>query len=72
MKKISDRGVFRPIIVLNGEVAGIWKRTLQKGSILVETEIFSVEAKGLGDLFTEAAKSYGQFSGKEVEIQLAR
>ncbi|HEX9091831.1 MAG TPA: winged helix DNA-binding domain-containing protein, partial [Anaerolineales bacterium] len=28
MKEISDRGVFRPVIVVNGQVAGIWKRTI--------------------------------------------
>ncbi len=29
-KAVSDNGIFRPIIVINGRVKGIWKRTVKK------------------------------------------
>jgi hypothetical protein len=30
MKEVSDRGIFWPILVLNSQVAGTWKRTINK------------------------------------------
>jgi hypothetical protein len=37
---ISKNGIFRPIIVINGQVKGLWKRTLKKDKILIETSLF--------------------------------
>ncbi len=39
-KAISNNGVFYPVIVLNGQVAGTWKRTIQKGAAKIETNLF--------------------------------
>jgi hypothetical protein len=38
---ISTNGIFRPIIVLNGQVVGLWKRSLIKNKIVIEPKLFS-------------------------------
>lgn len=68
MKKISDRGVFRPIIVVNGQVAGIWKRTIQKTMMLLEIQPFSPTDPYSKDLINEAITQYGNFSGKKTAV----
>jgi len=68
MKDISNRGVFRPIIVINGQVAGIWKRTIQKDSVIVELQPFEPLSSSIQKLMITAARQYGSFLGKSVEI----
>ncbi len=69
MKEISDRGVFRPIIVVNGQVAGIWKRTNNKEIVTIEIQPFEKFDQLTMVLIDHAAKKYGSFSGKKIEIQ---
>jgi hypothetical protein len=69
MKKISDRGVFRPIIVVNGQVVGIWKRTVQKGILLVEIQPFTTTDQATMDLIAQAVSQYGHFSSKKIELK---
>lgn len=69
MKKISDRGVFRPIIVIDGQVTGIWKRTIVKDTLLIEIQPFSPTGQPTMDLITHAANQYGHFSGKKMELK---
>jgi hypothetical protein len=69
MKEISDRGVFRPIIVVNGQVKGIWKRTIQKDTMLVEIQPFTPIEPSIMQYIIRAASLYGQFSGKKIEVK---
>jgi hypothetical protein len=39
-KTISTNGIFRPSVVINGQVLGTWKRTVRKNEMVVETEFF--------------------------------
>ncbi len=39
-KVISSNGIFRPVIVVNGQVAGIWKRTIKNDEVIVKSELF--------------------------------
>lgn len=39
-KAVSGNGIFRPVIVVRGEVIGIWKRTEKKANVLIEIEFF--------------------------------
>jgi hypothetical protein len=67
---VSNNGIFHPIVVVNGQVTGIWKPTIQKGKVLVETEFFEPPEKTTLRLVEEAAKKYGNFLGMEAEIFL--
>lgn len=39
-KTISDNGIFRPTIVVSGQVAGIWRRTIKKDKVFVKMVFF--------------------------------
>jgi hypothetical protein len=64
-KAISNNGIFRPIIVANGQVAGTWKRTIKKETIIVEPEFFTPCDPLIKLQFEDAAKRYVRFLGKE-------
>lgn len=68
-KTVSNNGIFRPVIVVNGQVAGIWKRAIKKDKVLVETEMFDQPGKTTKSLIEKAAIQYGQFLSKEIEIR---
>lgn len=61
-------GIFKPIIVVNGKVIGIWKRTIKKDSLLVETLFFSPAEKIEAEILYHAIEPYAQFLGLKTEI----
>jgi hypothetical protein len=68
MKEISDRGVFRPILVIDGQVAGTWKRSLHADALRVEIQPFEQLDPALSDEIVAAAARYGRFLDKQIEI----
>ena len=40
---ISINGIFRPVILINGRVTGVWKKSVKKGKLTVELEFFPKE-----------------------------
>ena len=69
-KAISDNGIFRPVVLVNGQISGLWKRTLKKDSVLIESDYFRPHNKTEEHLLFSAAKSFGHFAKKNVEIML--
>jgi hypothetical protein len=65
-KAISENGIFRPIIVVNGQVCGIWKRTIKKDKVFVETDFFDKPSNTTLDQIKELFHLYGDFIGKEI------
>jgi hypothetical protein len=65
---ISNNGFFRPVIVVNGRVTGIWKRTSKKGKLLVEAQFFKASPKTVQALVNKAGKAYGDFMGQSTEV----
>lgn len=66
---ITGNGIFKPIIVVNGTVTGIWKRTLKKDIVCIEPTYFNKNEaldKGLAE---EAVKPFGAFLGLAPSIQ---
>jgi len=63
VKAVSNNGVFRPVIVQNGSVIGIWKRILKKDKVLLETEFFMRDYKDLQKKAEKSFKSYIEFLG---------
>lgn len=39
-KAVSNNGIFYPVVVINGQVAGTWKRTTLKNKLKIETSFF--------------------------------
>lgn len=65
---IIANGMFKPVIIVNGQVAGTWKRAIKKDKVLVDTEFFEKPDKTILDLVEKAASSYGHFLEKKAEV----
>ncbi|RZJ28867.1 MAG: winged helix DNA-binding domain-containing protein [Flavobacterium sp.] len=64
----TSNGIFRPLIVVNGQVAGIWKRTIVKEKVRIEFTFFEKKPKAFEkELLAEASK-FAEFIGKTPEM----
>jgi len=68
-KAISSNGVFRPIIVVNGRISGLWKHTIKKDKLLIDLNHFRPHNQSEKRLITRAAESFGHFSGMNTEVR---
>lgn len=59
----GGNGVFNPTLVIDGRVAGVWKRTLKKDAVLVEVTPFRPLSDSETDALRAAADRYGAFLG---------
>ncbi len=60
--------VFKPTLVIDGEVAGTWRKVQKRSHVLVEVEPFAVlPARQWRDV-EAAASAYGSFLGTEAEV----
>jgi hypothetical protein len=64
----SSNGIFRPIIVINGQVVGLWKKTIKKDKLLLGTNIIHLKANVSKNSILKAAKPLGNFLSKQVEL----
>ncbi len=64
----GNNGMFSPTLVVDGQVTGVWQRTLKKAAVVVEVAPFrpltSAEEHALG----AAAERYGAFLGLPVAL----
>jgi len=60
---ISTNGIFYPAIVLDGRVAGTWKRTIAKGAVTITLSPFAPLKKKERQAIAAAAERYGAFLG---------
>jgi hypothetical protein len=56
------------IVVINGQVVGSCRRTFQKKSVVIETDIFTELTRAEQQAVTEAAHRYGAFFGMSVVL----
>lgn len=67
-KAVSSNGIFRPVIVFNGQVIGIWRRTTKKGRLEIYCNLFVPASPKLKVQIHEAFVSYGQFWQTAVSV----
>lgn len=65
-KAISSNGIFRPIIVINGEVAGIWKRETKKDTFQITLQPFRKLSKKQEERLREKTEQFGRFYGRNI------
>jgi hypothetical protein len=65
---IVGHGIFKPIIVAGGKIAGVWKRSFKKDSVIVEKIAFKKLTRAENKAFAEKAKEFAAFEGKEAGI----
>jgi len=68
IKTVSNNGIFRPIIVKNGQVIGIWKRIIKNDKVMLQTEYFNLPGSKVQNKVLQSFTSFAQFVNKEVKI----
>jgi hypothetical protein len=53
--------LFQHTMVINGQVAGTWKRTLKKDAVIIELNPFAPLTKSEKQTVSAAAEKYGKF-----------
>ncbi len=64
----GGNGMFKPTVVVDGEVVGTWKRTLRAGEIVIEPVFFGRLSKTARDGLPAAARAYGAFQGRSTRL----
>ncbi|AEE52117.1 winged helix DNA-binding domain-containing protein [Haliscomenobacter hydrossis] len=67
---ITSNGIFKPIIVVNGLVLGIWKRTVQKNKVVIEPTFFDKKDTLPVEVMEKAVEGFGAFLGMEVSLKV--
>jgi hypothetical protein len=67
-KTISSNGIFFPIVVINGQVSGLWQRTIQKNKLIVTINTFQEQGKTIKNQIAKKAAEYGKFLDKETDV----
>lgn len=66
---VQKNGIFNPVILIDGYIYGIWKRTFQKGNVIIELFPFKKFNKRQKDLVMAAAERFGNFIGRDLQIK---
>lgn len=69
-KAFTSNGIFRPIIVVDGEVTGIWKRSVKKDVVQIEAELFKPVNATVQRLLGKQAEAFATFLGKKLKGSL--
>lgn len=67
-KAFSNNGIFWPTIVINGQVRGIWKRTIKKGKVILETNFFEKPDENIKALTEKAVEKAKFFLTNEIDF----
>jgi hypothetical protein len=59
-----------PSILLDGRIAGTWKRTLQKDAVLVKLNLFATPGEEQHAALVKAVEAYGRFIGLPAVISM--
>ena len=60
-KAISENGIFRPIIIVDGLVVGLWKRVAGKAGASIESELFIRPTKPVTRALNEEIEKYRRY-----------
>jgi len=64
----ADSTLLNPVVVIDGEVVGTWKRALKKETVVVTPGLFRKLTKAERDAVAAAALRYGEFLGLRAEV----
>jgi hypothetical protein len=65
----AGKGIFTPVIMLDGKIVGTWRRTDKGRAIEIATQLFSDFYPAEMDALGQAAEEYGRFRGVSVILQ---
>ena len=67
-KAIFNNGIFRPIVVVKGQVSGIWRRLNQKNKVTIEVSLFQSQSKLTLEYIENEVNGFGHFIEKPIEL----
>ena len=67
-KAISSNGIFRPIVVINNQVAGIWRRVTKNKFTIIEVNLFQRQDMGSIESIENEASRYGAFINRPIQL----
>jgi len=67
-KNISVNGIFWPVILANGKVAGMWNRRMVNNKLTVQTEYFSKPSTATKNDLMKSFNAYAKFLHKQVIV----
>ena len=62
--------VFKPTLVVDGEVAGVWRRQAARDSVVVEVTSFTPLTARTRRALEASTAAYGRFLGRQAELRL--
>ena len=65
----TGNGIFSPIIVIKGQVAGTWKREIKRDGVEISLSPFTTFSKSETRAIRSAADRYGEFLGSPVRVR---
>ncbi len=65
---MTVNGIFKPVIVIGGQATGLWKRTVKKDKVTVETWFFRPHTPEEKRLIEREAEKFGRFLGKTAAV----
>lgn len=65
---VSVNGIFRPMIVIDGQIVGIWKRELKKGTAVITWQPFQPLTAVAEQVVWTAVNQYGAFLEQPVQV----
>nr|WP_155104257.1 winged helix DNA-binding domain-containing protein [Flavobacterium sp. LC2016-01] len=68
-KAFTNNGIFKPIILENGKVIGIWKRTVKKDHVKVETHFFNAIENSKKEILFDEIKAFEKYLGTKIVIE---
>ena len=67
-RAVSNNGVFRPMIVMDSQIVGIWKQTPKKDSVIIAPDLFSALTGRERQALQMAADQYGAFLAASATV----
>ncbi len=64
----GNSGMFNPTLVVDGQVTGVWKRTLKKAAVVIEVAPFRPLTPAENQALSAAAERYGAFLGLSAAL----
>lgn len=64
----GSNGMFLSTIVIDGHVAGTWKRTIKKDHVLITLSPFKLLTKAAKNSLQEPLEAYGHFLGRPIKL----
>jgi hypothetical protein len=68
-KAFTSNGIFKPVLLMNGEGIGIWNRSIKNEFVYIETNIFKTNTKHIQQSLEKEAENIGRFLNKSIIIQ---